>query len=138
MLKTWLCGLGLAAGLMGGITAAWASAYPDADRYYAVRDASRAVKENVTFAQVQANAVPWKDALTDDLSTLCSNQSGSAPMRFNVRVNTGGLSDGSHTIVAVATVRFLPSGPTTSGNSTSRSNGMPAMRPPVNALIDSR
>jgi len=44
------------------------------------------------------------DALTDDLSTLCSNQSGSAPMRFNVRVNTSGLSDGSHTIVAVATL----------------------------------
>src|SRR5438093_5202744 len=65
MLKTWLCGIGLAAGLTGGITAAWASAYPDADRYYAVRDASPAIKENVTFAQVQANAVPWKDALIE-------------------------------------------------------------------------
>jgi len=43
------------------------------------------------------------DALTDDLSTVCSNQSGPVPMRFNIRVNTSSLSDGSHTIVAVAT-----------------------------------
>ena len=58
MLRTWLCGICLAAGLIGGRTAAWASAYPEADRYYAVRDANSAVKENVTFAQVQANAGP--------------------------------------------------------------------------------
>ena len=65
MLKTWMCGICLAAGLSGGTTTAWASAYPEADRYYAVRDASHPIKENVTFAQVQENAAPWKDALIE-------------------------------------------------------------------------
>ena len=79
MLKRWLCAVCLAAGLAGGTTAAWASGYPEADRYYAVRDASPSVKENVTFAQVQANAVTWKDALIEAVSythltlpTICS------------------------------------------------------------------
>src|SRR5437870_4362312 len=64
MLNTWRCRLCLAICLAGS-AAAFGSAYPEADRYFAVRNASHAVKANVTFAQVQANAALWKDALIE-------------------------------------------------------------------------
>ena len=64
MLNTWRCRLCLAICLAGS-AAAFGSAYPEADRYFAVRNASHAVKANVTFAQVQANAVLWEDALIE-------------------------------------------------------------------------
>jgi soluble lytic murein transglycosylase-like protein len=51
----------LALALAGTATIARASAYPEADRYYAARGGHRVV-ENVTFAQVQNNASRWKDA----------------------------------------------------------------------------
>jgi len=63
-LNTWRCRLSLAFCLAGS-AAAFGSAYPEADRYFAVRNASHAVKANVTFAQVQANAALWKDALIE-------------------------------------------------------------------------
>jgi soluble lytic murein transglycosylase-like protein len=63
MQKGWLCGLCLVISLAG--TAAFGSAYPEADRYFAARDASHQVKANVTFDQVQANAAIWKDALIE-------------------------------------------------------------------------
>src|SRR5437016_329086 len=64
MLNTWRCRLCLAICLAGS-AAAFGSAYPEADRYFAVRNASHGVKTNVTFAQVQANAALWKDALLE-------------------------------------------------------------------------
>jgi soluble lytic murein transglycosylase-like protein len=54
MQKRWLCGLCLALCLAG--SAAFGSAYPEADRYFAVRDASHLV---------QANAILWKEALIE-------------------------------------------------------------------------
>lgn len=64
MLKTWLRRACLALMIVGPIAAVEASQYPEADRYYAVRDARRVI-ENVTFAQVQANAAEWKNALIE-------------------------------------------------------------------------
>src|SRR6266581_2815549 len=55
MLNTWRCRLCLAICLAGS-AAAFGSAYPEADRYFAVRNASHAV---------QANAALWKDALIE-------------------------------------------------------------------------
>ena len=63
MQKGWLCGFCLALWLAR--SAAFGSAYPEADRYFAVRDASHSVKANVTFEQVQANAILWKEALVE-------------------------------------------------------------------------
>ena len=64
MQKTWLCCACLALGLIGAVTTAGASQYPEADRYYGARDGRRIV-EKVTFAQVQMNAARWKDALIE-------------------------------------------------------------------------
>jgi soluble lytic murein transglycosylase-like protein len=64
MLKTWLCRACLALTLVGPMAAVEASQYPEADRYYAVRDARRVI-ENVTFAQVQASAAQWKNTLIE-------------------------------------------------------------------------
>jgi soluble lytic murein transglycosylase-like protein len=63
MQKGWRCGFCLMLWLTG--SAAFGSAYPEADRYFAVRDASHSVKSNVTFEQVQANATLWKEALIE-------------------------------------------------------------------------
>jgi soluble lytic murein transglycosylase-like protein len=64
MLKTWLCRACLALMIVAAGSAVEASQYPEADRYYAVRDARRVV-ENVSFAQIQANAAQWKNALIE-------------------------------------------------------------------------
>jgi soluble lytic murein transglycosylase-like protein len=64
MQKTWAIRAGLALVLAGATAAVAASPYPEADRYYAVRDGRRVV-ENVTFEQVQANAARWQDALIE-------------------------------------------------------------------------
>jgi soluble lytic murein transglycosylase-like protein len=65
MQKTWLTCACLALCLAVSASVAFGSPYPEADRYYAVRDKTRPVVENVTFAQVQASAVPWKNALIE-------------------------------------------------------------------------
>jgi soluble lytic murein transglycosylase-like protein len=64
MQRTWLGRACLTILLAGAAVAARGSDYPEADRYYAVRDRGRAV-QNVTFAQVQANAARWQDALIE-------------------------------------------------------------------------
>jgi soluble lytic murein transglycosylase-like protein len=65
MLKTWLARACLTLCLATSSGSTFGSPYPEADRYYAVRDKTPLVVENVTFAQVRANVTTWKEALIE-------------------------------------------------------------------------